>query len=174
MYFFAVSCKILVVYPLFIDKFKGWSLCDDSKCRLHTCTQKHLWLKRKLHKSDRYRWPYMLTFSTQRLSTGLHQEVMKRVWRSTHFGAHLHKCWSVSFSCRCISFFVVVVVLTCSWLLRTLNPGVWLAGDLSPVILWTKHYTLTNLNQPWRLNTVKVFSNVLFWHWLLFLLLLEL
>lgn len=58
------------------------------------------------------------------------------------------------------------VFLTCSWLLETTTPGAWLAGELSPVLLWTKHYTLTNLNQPWRLNTVKFFSNVLFWHWL--------
>lgn len=50
-----------------------------------------------------------------------------------------------------------VSIFTCSWLLETTTSGVWLAGELSPVLLWTKHYTLTNLNQPLHLNTVKFF-----------------
>lgn len=112
VYFFAVSCKTLVNR----DKYKEGSSCDDFECGLHTCTRKHLWLEKKLHKFDRYRWPYMLTFS---IETGLHQMCVKK-----HFGLQLLECWLVLFTSKCF-----VVFFTCSWLIERTNPGVGQAGD---------------------------------------------
>lgn len=72
---------------------------------------------------------------------------MKHVWKSIHFGIQLLKCRLVLFTSRCLFLHAVDS-------LKLRPQGAWLAGELSPVLLWTKHYTLTNLNQPWRLNTV--------------------